>query len=98
MAQYNYEWDIETVAVVETDDYEEGDIIDHDHMDTPRLPDADENLVLVCDAYYADGQSQRSWAYVEDGKMETYFRDAYERMTIKIPQKFHNQLKREVGK
>jgi len=99
MAQYEYEWDIETVVLEDSEDGYAGDIIDHDFLDTLRLPtEANEVLVLVCDAYYVDGQWERSWAYVKDGRMGTHFKNTYGNATLKIPQKFHSQLKRETAK
>ncbi len=95
MAEYVYKWDIETIATEETDEYYVGDIIDHDHMDEPRLPVGEgESLVLVCDAYYLDGYSTRAWAYVENRKLPEYFLDLRDAKKTKVPQKFHNQLAR----
>lgn len=83
-----YEWDIET-----TDEH--GDIIDHNHAD--ELKDYTErelksgNLVLVRDDDYS-----RGWADVEKGKLPEYVTDAYGRNIVKVPQKFHNELKKHL--
>jgi hypothetical protein len=81
----DYEWDIER-----SDEY--GDIVDHDF--TFRLPrDGDgltERQVLVYQEHRAYGE--KGWAYVTDGKLDEWFRDALERPIRKVPLRFHAQL------
>ena len=86
-----YEWDIELV------DKEYGDILDHDHSDKcPGIPTLEtevvfERLVLVKDVYRQWDLSDRSWAYVEDGKLPEYF-DGDSRS--KVPKRFHAELRK----
>lgn len=75
----HYEWDIETISLPEAD------ILDHDHRATLAEFDADDlreaikalgdtRLVLVRDVGNdADGLTDRSWAYVEKGKLPERF-------------------------
>lgn len=86
-----YEWDIET-----TDEH--GDIIDHNHVDELKEYTERElgelksgNLVLVRDDDYS-----RGWAYVEKGKLPEYITDACGCNIVKVPQKFHNELKKHL--
>ena len=94
-----YEWDVELV------DREYGDILDHNHSDKfPGIPNMDdkpgapygletgvvfERLVLVKDVYRQWDLVDRSWAYVEDGKLPEYFSDAWQREDSKVPKRFH---------
>ena len=91
------EWDNETV-----DRY--GDVIDHHHGDTleylepPRkVPDARGytiELVLVRDEWNEwVGLVHRSWAYVEDGFLETEFTYG-----AKVPKRFHAEYNRWIKK
>jgi hypothetical protein len=49
------------------------------------------NLVLV-----RDDDHSRGWAYVENGKLPEYITDAYGRNIVKVPNKFHNELKKHL--
>ena len=87
-----YEWDVETV-----DEY--GDIEDHyhseritiDHLDAALDKSGRTRLVLVRDDH-RHGGIDRSWAYVEEGKLPDHFKDAYDRNEAKVPQRFHKEL------
>ena len=79
-----YEWDIET--------YDGEDIDDHDHAE--RLRDLqelepDQRLVLV-----RTTSEDRTWAYVENGRLPERFRDAYETPQTRVPVRFHRELAR----
>lgn len=92
-----YEWDCETVATRDSDDFYDGDIIDHYHSD--KLSDvirfAKENsqdgtkceVVLV-----RDSDEGRSWAYVKSGLLPDHFDDAYGRYVAKVPLKYRKQF------
>jgi len=82
-----YEWNIETH---DGEDIEDNDFADKltEHTDTEIL-NADA-LVLVCDV--RDYSLDRSWAYVKDGKLPSYFLDAYDHETRKVPKRFHKEL------
>lgn len=95
-----YEWDVELVNTITTDECEEGEIIDHNFFNTSKecvdyvlkYPTPVNNkleIVLVLDTH--DG---RSWAYVD---METmtlpeWFEDAAGCETRKVPKRFHLEL------
>jgi hypothetical protein len=87
-----YEWDVETVSVV--DDL----VIDHDHRGNFKAckieaahcdPGYKKVIVLVRDDDYS-----RSWAYIEDGKLPTHFRDAYGRVVARVPKRFMREVNR----
>jgi hypothetical protein len=82
-----YEWDYETVN-------QDGDIIDHNHRkELNQFTDQEktDTLVLVRDKGH-----ERSWAYVENGKLPDFFCDAYKRPTVKVPKRFHKELARQI--
>lgn len=94
-----YEWDFESW------DYDEnGDVIDidHDHRDNldgctlehiGPYEGGEIKLVLVRNVGNEnDGLTDRTWAYVVDGKLPTHFANAYDRPQTKIPQRFHHEL------
>ena len=91
-----YEWDVELV------DKEYEDILDHEHSDKcPGIPTLDtevvfERLVLVRDVYRQWDLSDRTWAYVKDGKLPEYFSDAWQREETKhkVPKRFHAELEK----
>jgi hypothetical protein len=90
-----YEWDIET-----TD--QNGDILDHDHRDTyadalrvSLLTDEPHNIVLVRDVIDSDGDlTDRSWAYMDGGKLPEYFQDSAGNDYKKVPTPIHAQVAR----
>lgn len=90
-----YEWDVETVQT-----YEDGnnDVIDHYHTETyadavrwaaaaPLELGVTYEVVLV-----RDDDDRRSWAYVEDGKLPEWCRDAYECRWGKVPKRYHAEV------
>jgi len=92
-----YEWDIETVDLSDGLPLHSAyaDILDHCHSDDcPGIPEEhDQRLCLVRDHDF----DVRSWAYVMDGKLEAWFRDAYGARVAKVPQRFHRELERSKG-
>ena len=86
-----YEWTLETV--------EDGDIIDSNFADNlTEIDNADligKDLGLVRnEGNENDGVTDRLWAYVKDGKLPEYFSDSMGTpIAIKVPQRFHNELK-----
>lgn len=89
-----YEWDVETVAMVDSADYEAGDVLEHAHQTckadalaeaaTPSAPGTGKVVVLVRDDAFG-----RSWAYLNaDGTMPTHFSDAFDRPTHRVPMRF----------
>lgn len=83
---------------------EAGDIYDHNFAN--KAIDALKNvlqgsedsricfrLVLVRNVIDKFGDlEERSWAYVEDGKLPEYFLDAFDKQTIKVPLRFITEL------
>lgn len=95
-----YEWDVETVTIVDSEENEEGEILDHNHSDKFKQAKKDAagtppegcafRIVLV-----RDDDNGRSWAYLnDDGALDEYFEDAYERRTAKVPKRFHEEVSR----
>lgn len=93
-----YEWDCETVAAGDSEQFEDGEVIDHAHGATykevlawsaanPPQAGFRHALVLV-----RDDDEGRSWAYVEDGKLPQYFTDADGADAAKVPQRFHREV------
>lgn len=86
----SYEWVVETVNR-ETEDVEDMDFSEK----VPTKPlEPQQDLALVRDIFKR-GES-RSWAYVKDGKLPLYFRDAYERITARVPAAFRAQFERSI--
>ncbi len=101
-----YEWDAEQVAVYASESYEEGEVIEHHFADSlkearqtvrSRSYNADAGtlssegyeLVLV-----RDDDGGRSWAYMENGKLPTHFRDAFGSEGARVPQRFHREVEK----
>lgn len=94
-----YEWDCETVADGDSPEHEDGECIEHRHGEsfaevsafakTPAEKGTKHILVLVRDDY--DG---RSWAYVEDSKIDPYFYDANGQPVAKVPQRFVKEVEK----
>ena len=94
-----FEWDVEEYSPVTSDDYEAGDIIDHNHFgsyadaaayasSTPTNGGA-YRIVLVRDTLDKyDSLRNREWAYMVDGALPEYFEDAYGREGSKVPKRF----------
>jgi hypothetical protein len=84
-----YEWDIES-----TDDDGE---VGHNHFNhCPGIPtDSDSCLVLIYNyGSVDDGMIDKAWAYVKDGKLDEWFRDAYGSQFRKVPARFQRELAR----
>lgn len=97
-----YEWDVETVTAIDSEENEEGEILDHNHSATYAEAKRDaaaapldgciHRIVLV-----RDDDKGRSWAYVDDdGSLDEYFEDAYENRTAKVPARFHKEIAKAV--
>lgn len=86
----SYEWDYETVD-------EHGDVIEHSHADKlSQFSEGDKTntLALVRDVISENnGLEQRAWAYVKDGALPEYFKDASGSELHKVPSRFHKELK-----
>lgn len=92
-----YEWDVEVVTDRETDDHEEGEVIDHNFCASYAAAKAvaatdlghglRHLLVLV-----RDDEKERSWAYLEEGELPTHFQDSYQNQYAKVPQRFHKEV------
>lgn len=86
-----YEWTLEVIT--------EGDIVDNDFSDALSFNKDDlvgNDLGLVRnEGNEVAGIEDRHWAYVKDGKLPEYFTNAEgQSVSIKVPIKYHNELKR----
>lgn len=88
--QVKYEWTLETL--------EDGDIVDSDFSDTLSFDHEDlvgKDLGLIrAEGNEIDGTTEMFWAYVKNGMLPEYFCNEIGNATsIKVPQRFHNELK-----
>lgn len=93
-----YEWDCETHAAGDSEDYTDGDVIDHYHAPSyatarewsarNQQPGTRHAIVLV-----RDSDAGRSWAYVNDGKLSTHFEDGAQQLS-RVPARFHAEVAR----
>jgi hypothetical protein len=99
-----YEWDVEEVTAVESDEHEEGEVLEHFHQTcyadalafsrTQPAEGCKYELVLV-----RDDDNGRSWAYCnEDGTLPSHFEDAYNNETAKVPKRFVVEVARVIEK
>lgn len=91
----DYEWDAELV------DRESGDIFEHNFSDTFEgmlryINDPNIDVVLVRNVIKKDeGVIDRNWAYLDpDGNLPEYFSDSANEKTVKVPLRFHKELKK----
>lgn len=94
-----YEWDCETVADGESEDHEDGEVLDHFHAETYREvaaraattpePGCRHAIVLV-----RDDDDRRAWAYLEDGALPSEFTDADGTDYARVPKRFHAEVAR----
>lgn len=81
------EWLIETLD-------EHGNIVDVNHSETfPGLPKQWQDVGLVRDVITSKGVEERSWAYINDGKLETFFKYADGSHGAVVPKHYHNEVK-----
>lgn len=94
-----YEWDVEEVVTEDGDEI----VLDHAHQRsyadclafiakwerTLALGAKRLQIVLV-----RDDQDGRSWAYVRDGELATWFSDAHGVELTKVPQRFRVEVAR----
>jgi hypothetical protein len=94
----SYEWDVETVAIVETTDYAIGDIAEHYHCESYREalayaektePPAGFGFAIVL---VRDDDALRAWAYVEKGQLSEVFSDANGVKYRKTPKRFIDEV------
>lgn len=87
--EITYEWTLEEL--------EDGDIIDSDFTDTLKAdwinrPNTDLGL-LYREGNEVDGETDRYYAYVREGKLPEYFSNELNQpLGIKVPQRFHKEL------
>lgn len=87
----SYEWTLETL--------DDGDIVDSDFSDTLTFDKSDlvgKDLGLVRhEGNENEGVTDMLWAYVKDSKLPECFSDSMGTpIAIKVPQRFHNELKK----
>ena len=89
-----YEWDVETVTIADTAEWEEGEVLDHNHRDSKAdalrcaaatPPEGTRYEVVLV----RDDDESRSWAYLlPDGTMPEFFLDAIGDEVARVPKKF----------
>ena len=96
----SYEWDCETVTAVESEQFEEGEVMEHYHdakfkevlKYSKGEPPAGCKFAIVL---VRDDDAGRSWAYLQDdGTLPEEFEDAFGRFEAKVPRRFHNEVSR----
>jgi hypothetical protein len=104
-----YEWAVEQVALKDFSDHYEGDIVDVNHFTTfaeaKAYADNEEawyrnDLVLIRNEYTPgqEGIDDRSWAYMENGRLPERFEYGGEETGNKVSQKFHKEVERYYAK
>ena len=93
--QIKYEWTLEVI--------EDGDIVDSDFSDTLSFAASalvGNDLGLVRNSGNEnDGVNTRYWAYAKDDKLPEYFADANGvSVGYKVPERFHIELSKYLGK
>ena len=94
-----YEWDVELVTDIESEDYERGEVIEHYHQasyaDCLRWikennpgPGMRFDICLV-----RDDDIGRSWAYITDGKLDP-FHDADGLVVCSVPKRYQQEFER----
>lgn len=92
--QVDYEWDCEQLD-------KHGDIVDHNfatsYAEALASCDGESSKVLLVrtEGNDDDGVTERSWAYVENGRLPERFGDSWGRPTgAKVPKRFHVEVAR----
>lgn len=94
-AKILYEWCYETL--------DDGDIVGNDFEDNLSSFNEARKTDTLClvrnEGDEINGVEDRFWAYVKDGKLPEYFEDGggYE-TSIRVPQRFHKELKQYLCK
>jgi hypothetical protein len=101
----NYEWDVETVAVVETEAHDVGDVLDHDFAgdfaEALTLARRDPGPGLAYQVALVRDDGTRSWAYVQYTRPDSPkrpqlpadFIDTYGNPWAAVPQRFHDEVR-----
>lgn len=96
-----YEWDVETVTIIDSDEHEAEEVLDHQFcktfkealsiskMEPPQGCRFD--LVLV-----RDTPTTRSWAYVSENTLPEFFEDAYGNEVGVVPTRFCTLLWKKI--
>jgi hypothetical protein len=96
----SYEWDIESIEIINGEEV----VLDHQHADDlcdlPTPANDCDRLVLV-----RDDDNHRMWAYVDNGSrmLPKYFSipqadGKYYETSVKVPQRFHREIAREMAR
>ena len=94
-----YEWDVETVTTVESEEREAGEVLDHYFCVSYRealwrskqpAPEGCKYVIVLV----RDDENSRSWAYMLPSGLPTFFTDASGN-TIQVPVKYHREVERE---
>ena len=92
-----YEWDVETVTAIDSEKYEENEVLDHhfcksyrEAMEVSKATPPDGcrfEIVLV-----RDDDKSRAWAYIVDGKLPKFAEDAYGNKWCLVPKRYHDEV------
>lgn len=93
-----YEWDVETVSVADTEDLEENECVEHNHcasfaeavlIAAAKPPEGFDHVIVLV----RDDDNGRSWAYYA-GDLPERFSDANGEEGIHVPLRFHAEVAR----
>lgn len=97
-----YEWDVETVTTIDTNEHEAEEVLEHRHCQTfsEALRESRMHAPEGCRfdiALVRDGTDGRTWAYpLDDDKgtymLPKYFANAFEGRSERVPQRYHDEV------
>jgi hypothetical protein len=93
----DYEWDIETVDGEDVVDHYFSDKLDYTKAEFSEAIKAGTLTLVRTVGNDYDGVTERTWAYVKDGKLPTMFSDCYGTEIHKVPIKFHKEFAKYEG-
>ena len=92
-----YKWDVETMTSIEKDNHKKSEIVDRNcalsfaHAMSIASTAPDEGMAYQV-VLVRDDDKLRSWAYLSDMSLPSYFEDAYQNYYGKVPKRFHNEV------
>lgn len=95
-----YEWDVEETAACDSEQYEQGEIIEHYHCGSYREALAFSKAAAPAGSRWEivlvrDDDDRRAWAYMgSDTELPEFFCDADGREYRKVPARFHKEVAR----
>lgn len=96
-----YQWCIEYYTADETEDITETNFSDDDQLTFDSTdfiaPDGEASRLCLVrfEGNEIDGETDRHYTYVKDGKLPEFFEDSFGHyIGIKVPQKYHKQFEK----